>query len=454
LEITLNKKNNTEGIIKIILTEGDYQPHVEEKVKDYSRKANIKGFRQGKVPAGVIKKMFGKSILVDEINHVLSHKLTDYIKENNLKILGEPLPNHEKTRDIDWDNQKDFEFEYQIGLVDDFQYELSPKVKVKSYSIEVDNKVINETTTDLKKRFGKATYPEISGAGDNLFGDLQTKELDSTGQASFKKEYALIAVEKVLKKEQKKFIGLKKDDEIEFEINTIFSDENLVAELLGVSADEAKQAKGTYVFKVTAINHAEPAEINQELFDRVFGKDLVQNEEEFINKIKGTITENYNREAEHFLEHHIEDYYVANTGINLPDDFLKNWLKTSSQGKITDDILEKEFQEYKRQLIWDLVKNRVAEDNKINVEAEEVRNKAKDMIVAQFGGQAFAEQIADRLDAITDNYLQNENGQNFMKLYNQLRNEKILKHIKEQITIQEKKVSVDEFKKIVEEHKH
>ncbi|HKZ37403.1 MAG TPA: trigger factor family protein, partial [Chryseolinea sp.] len=183
MEITLNKKNNTEGLIKIIVTEGDYQPHVEEKVKDYARKANIKGFRQGKVPAGVIKKMYGKSILVEEINHLLSHKLSDYIKENNLKILGEPLPDQQKALGIDWDTQKNFEFDYQIGMVEDFNYELSPKVKVKSYPIEVDAKIIEETLEDLKKRFGKVNYPEISESQDALFGDLRSAHPD------FKREH-------------------------------------------------------------------------------------------------------------------------------------------------------------------------------------------------------------------------------------------------------------------------
>jgi trigger factor len=205
---------------------------------------------------------------------------------------------------------------------------------------------------------------------------------------------------------------------------------------------------------VTNISRVEPAAIDQELFDRVFGKDAVTTEEEFRNKVSETIGENYKRESEHFLDHHIEDHYITHTDINLPDEFLKNWLKVSSQGKITDDVLQREFQEYKRGLKWDLVKNRIAEDHKITVESEEVRAKAKEMIISQFGGQAFAEQIADRMDGITDNYLQHENGQNFMKLYNQLRNEKIMKLIKERITIEEKKVSVEEFKKIAAEHTH
>jgi trigger factor len=145
---------------------------------------------------------------------------------------------------------------------------------------------------------------------------------------------------------------------------------------------------------------------------------------------------------------------VTNTDINLPDEFLRNWLKASSKGEVTDAVLDKEFDDYKRGLKWDLVKNRIAEDNKITVEADEVRSKAKELILAQFGGAAIASQLGDRLDAIADNYLQNENGQNFMKIYSQLRGEKIIRFIREHITLQEKKVSVEEFKKLVEEHTH
>jgi trigger factor len=333
-------------------------------------------------------------------------------------------------------------------MVEDFSYELSSKVKVKSYPIEVDNKVIDETIADLKKRFGKVSYPDVSESSDNLFGELHSADPD------FKREHAFIGIENVEKKEQKKFIGLKKDEQVEFEISKLFSDDAHTAQLLGISPEEAKIAKGKYILKINTISRTEPAELNQELFDRVFGKDAVKSEEEFTAKIKETIGENYKRESDHFFEHHIEDYYVENTSINLPDNFLKTWLKTSSKGEVTDDIIEKEFDVYKRGLKWDLVKNRIAEDNKISVEADEVRAKAKDLIIAQFGGRAFAEQISDKLDGITDNYLQNENGQNFMKLYNQLRAEKILKLIREKITVQEKTVTVDEFKKIVEEHKH
>jgi len=448
LEITLNKKNNTEGLIKIKLTEGDYQPKVEEKIKDYARKANIKGFRAGKVPNGVVKRMFGKSILVEEINHLLSHKLTDYIKDNNLKILGEPLPNLDSAGSINWDTQKDFEFEYQIGMVDDFKYDLSSKVKVKSFPIEIDEKTIDETITDLKKRFGKVNYPETSDANDNLFGELRAVEGD------WKKEAAFIPLEKVDKKEQKKFTGLKKEDEVEFDLRNAFTEDSTISTILGISEEEAKSAKGKYSFKINTISRVDPAAINEELFDRVFGAGAVKTEEEFIAKVKETISENYKRESDHFLEHNIEDYFIENTKIELPDAFLRSWLKASSKGEVTDSVLDNEFGAYSRGIKWDLIKNRIAEDNKIAVDANEVKQKAKDLIIAQFGGQGFAEQLQDKLDSIADNYLSNENGQNFMKLYNQLKNEKILNYIKENITVQDKKVTVEEFKKIVAEHRH
>lgn len=449
MEITLDKKNSTEGLIKIKIEQADYQPKYEEKIRDYSRKANIKGFRAGKVPSGVIKKMFGKSILVEEINHMLSHKLTDYIKDNNLRIIGEPLPNREKADTINWDSQTNFEFEYHIGIAEDFKYDLSSKVKVKSYPIEVDEKVIDETISDLTKRFGKADYPEVSEATDNLFGQLAPAE-----EGGFKNETAVIDITKVTKKEQSKLVGLKKGEEVSFEISKIFDKDSDVATLLDVSEDVAKKAKGKYTLKIENISRVEPAAINQELFDRVFGKDSVADEAAFRAKVKETISQNYKRETDYFLDHNIEDHYIKNTKVNLPEGFLKNWLKATGEGKVTDEVLANEFDAYTRTLKWDLIKNKIAEDAKISVETDEVKARAKEVILSQFGGAAFAEQLGDRLDAITDNYLSHENGQNFMRLYNQLRNDKIMNHIRQNITIDDKVVSVDEFKKIVQEHTH
>jgi trigger factor len=449
MNITLDKQNTTDGLIKITLTESDYQPKVEEKLKEYSRKASIKGFRAGKVPAGVIKKMYGRSILVEEVNHLISHSISDYIKTNNLRILGDPLPNQEMAHKIDWEHQKDFDFEFQIGMVDDFHYELSPKVKLKSYPIEVDAKEMDNTLTDLKQRFGNVTYPEKSDITDNLHGEITPAEGGEMKVSYF-------PISKVKPNEQAKFTGLSKDSEITFDIDKIFSDENTIAQVLNVPAEEAKNAKGSYKLKVTNVSKVEQAIYNQDLFDKVFGKDVVKTEEEFINKVKETIGANYQRETEHLLDHEIQHYYVDHTPINMPDTFLKSWLKASSQGQVTDEILDKEFNDYKNSLKWDLIRGKIAEDLKITVEAPEVKEKAKVLIAEQFGGPQIAEQLGDKFDAIADNYLsgQDGKGENFMKLYNQLRQEKIMKAIKETATITEKKVSLEEFRKIAGEHNH
>lgn len=449
MDITLDKQSATDGLIKIKLSESDYQPKVEVKLKDYARKANIKGFRQGKVPSGVIKKMFGKSILVEEVNHLVSHSVSDYIRDQKLRILGDPMPNQEKAFTIDWDSQRDFEFEFQIGLVEDFTVDLSSKVKVKSHSIEVDQKVIDETLEDLKNRFGNVSYPETSGVGNNLYGEISKKGEEE-------KRGSLITINKVSKKEQQKFIGLKKEDVLDFDIEKIFEDSLAIAQALNITEEEAKNATGTYTFKVTSISQVEPAEINQEFFDKVFGKDVVTNEAEFLDKIKATIGENYNRETEHLLEHEIQHYYVDHTKINMPEAFLKTWLKNTSNGQVTDDILEKEFNSYKESIKWDLIKNKISEEKEIKVEGDEVREKAKQFIMEQFGGPAIAAQLGDKLNDIANNYLsgQDGKGENFMKIYNQLRQEKLMKVIKESITVEEKKVTLEEFKKLAEQHRH
>ena len=453
MNITLDKQNTTEGLIKVSLSESDYLPKVELKLKDYSRKANIKGFRQGKVPTGVIKKMFGKSVLVEEVNHLISHSVSEYIKDNKLKVLGDPLPNAEKARNIDWDSQKDFEFEFQIGMVEDFTVEVSPKVKLTAHVIEVDQKVIDETLADVKNRFGNVTYPEVSEATDNLQGEI-VKKGEETAEENRKGSF--IAISKIDKKEQKKFIGLKKEDAVEFDVAKTFSSDAEKSRALNVTEEEAKNASGAYLFIVSSISRVEEPEVNQELFDKVFGKDVVKSLDEFTAKIKETIAENYQRETDHLLDHEIQHHLVDHTKVAMPDNFLKTWLKATSNGELTDEMIEKEFKLYKDSLKWDLIKNRITEDKGIKVEGNEVRDKAKQLIVEQFGGPAIAAQLGDKMDEIANNYLsgQDGKGENFMRIYNQLRQEKLMKAVRETITVTEKKVSLDEFKKIAASHNH
>lgn len=447
MDITLNKKDNTNASIKIILNEADYQPNVEQKIKEYRKNANIKGFRPGKVPASYIKKLYGKSVLVEEINSLLSKSLTDYIKNNDLKILGEPIPNQEDAAKIDWDNQKDFEFEYTLGLVDEFDIELDDKFKVEKYVIEVTDKVMKETMDNLTKQHGETESVEESKAEDTLEGKLSTAD----GEVQ---EKVILPIEDAEKKEQKQFIGLKKGDEVKFDIAKTFKSAEAKSRLLGQNETDAEAASGEYILTVSDIKRTKPAEINQELFDKVFGKDAVKTREEFDQKVKETIAENYNRETENLLNRDLVDSLVEKTKFELPDEFLKNWLLLSNEGKITQEQIDKEYDLYTKDLRFNLIKNKIAEANQdtIKVEHTDVMDYTKNMIAEQFGAYGMADQLGENMDSFAQNYLQGENGENYRKVYEEMLNKRVLDFIKDKITIKEKKVDLDGFKKAVDKN--
>lgn len=439
MDITLDKNSATEASIKIKLTEADYRPGVDKKIKEYSKKVNIKGFRPGKVPSALIKKMYGKSILVEELNHLLSHSITDYIKDNKIKIIGDPLPNSEKSEDIDWDNQKEFEFEYEIGLVDDFTYNLSKKI-VK-YDITVDEKTINETIENIRKQYGSTINAESSEENDYLYGELSQVDGDIQRET-------VIALFEVDEKARKKFIGVKPGEEIKFDIRKTFKEDRVIGLVLDKKPEEAKEIKGDFLFKVTKIDRRVPAELNQEFFDQLFGKDAVKTEKEFKEKIAANLKENYNRESENYLNQQIREKLVAETEIELPDNFLKKWLKATNKS-ITDEQIEREFDEYVKDLKWSLIRNEIGEDHKIEVDNEQIVDRAKLMIKDYLGSSGMPiEQLEGSLDQFADNYLKAEDGKNYMNTYEQVKNEKTLEVIKAEMNITEKKISADEFQKL------
>ncbi len=443
MDITLDRKDSNEALIKITLKEADYQPQVTQKIKDYSRKAQIKGFRPGKVPFGLVKKMYGKSILVDEINNLLSRSINDYIKEQDLRILGDPLPNTEKSTNIDWDHQKEFEFEYEIGMVDDFKYDLSKKRKVTEYAITVDDKMVSEEVENLRKSYGDRINPEQAEASDILQGSFQHSALEEPHEGS-------VFIEQVEKKEQKKFVGLKGEDQLEFDLKKAFKEPAHGARLLGMELEEFETLKDTKVtFTVKEISRMEPAELNQEFFDKLFGPEQVTSEDELKEKIKEYMSSNFQRETDRFLNDSIRDNMVGATKMELPDAFLKRWLVVSNQGKVSEQDVDQEYPRYAEEMKWNLIMNKIAEDHEVKVENEEVVSRAKDMIRAQLASSGLGDQMEDQLDVFADNYLKGEEGQNYMQVFNQVRGDKIMQHIREHISIAKKEVNLEQFRKAV-----
>ena len=441
LDIQLDKITKTEALIKIKVSETDYQPKVEEKIREYSRKATIKGFRPGKVPTGMIRKMYGKSILVDEVNHMLSHKVSDYIKDNKLEIIGEPLPNVEKALEIDWDQQKEFEFEYNVGLVDEFTVDLSKKVSVTSYTIKVDKKLINETIENLQNQFGEKSEPEVSAEGDSLYGTLKAED-------GSREESLVIYTDKVSSKEIKTFVGLSKESIVSFDITKLFKEDSDLAIALGLTKEEAKKLKGKYTFGVKNISRTVKTEVNQELFDKTFGKDAVKSKDEFDQKIKETISENYQQETSMFLDRSVRNELIKSTKLELPDSFLKSWLLRTNEGQITPEDIEKEFGAYTKELKWSLIRNKVSKEQDLKIEHEDVMEEARKLIRRQLAGSGMGSQFESSIDMFVNNYLQGENGDNYMKVHNQVQTLKVMEYIKSQITVKEKEISLEDFREL------
>ncbi|HVD99168.1 MAG TPA: trigger factor [Cytophagaceae bacterium] len=440
MEIVLEKKSTTDAKLKVNLKEADYQQKIKDKLKEYGKKVSMKGFREGKVPASLISKMYGKSIMVDEINSLLYESVNAYIKENKLAIVGDPMPDADKTNSIDWDNQKDFEFIYDLGLVGDFSYELSDKVALTKYVINVEDKVIAETLDNLRKQYGKMADGEIVSEGDFVKGQL-------TQVGGAYSQETLVPMNRVSQKELSKFLGKKVGDKIEFVIEEAFEDPAYIEYVTGLKGDEAKNTKGKFEFTITNIRHSELAPLDQDFFDKIFGKEVVTDEASFNTKLKETIQENYNRESEALLINDIREYYINNTSIELPTEFIKRWLLASNEGKITQEQIDKEFDGYLSELKWTLIKNKIAENNEIKVEHEEVMGKVRDLMLQQFGMTSVPEGMEDTFDKIVDNYLKENNGKNYMKVFEEVYNNKAVEVIRNKVKISEKSVSVDDFKK-------
>lgn len=441
MEVTLAKEQKyTKLTIK--LTESDYQPKVSEKLKEYSKKASIKGFRPGKVPTGLIQKMYGKGILIEEINQIISSSINDYIKEQKLNVVGEPIPSAENN-EIDWDNQKEFEFNFNLGVVTEFNVDLS-KVKATQYKIKVDETVVNETVENLKNQVGEMEDADSISGDDFLIGEI------SNSAGDWKKDESMLSIDKLSEAGRKLFKGKKIGDSISFNIQKAFIDSSAIGVTTGHSRDEAESLSGEYSFTIKTIRRKKPAEINQEFFDKIFGKDTVSTEEDFKSKLKETIEENYSRETDYLLTQEIEKTIIEATPIETPDEFLKEWLIKTNNGKLTEADIEKQYDKFQADLKWNLIRNNIIEKNEIKAEHEDIIAKAKESIMQQFGNMPINEEMDETLNKIADNYLKQDNGKAYMQTFEAVLLDKTIDFLKNNIKISEKEVSLDEFKKIVE----
>ncbi len=437
MDITLDKNDDQlSAILTVHLTEADYGQGVDEKIKDYTKKAQIKGFRPGKVPAALVRKMYGKSLLVEEINGLLGKSVDAYIKDNNIKILGEPLP---VDSTVNFDTDKDFDFKFELGLLPDFELPADQGLTVNRHQVSIDDSTLQETYDQISRQFGQSTNPDASEAGDYLYGKLKKADSDT-------EQTVLLPISKV-KNGTEKFVGVKPGDTVTFDLQDAFGgDVSAIANFSGMSKDAAGAATGEYVLSVEKINRTDKPELDQELFDKVFGKDIVTSKEEFDEKVRATIQENYDREAEGLLNRQIIDQMVDATTISVPTEFFKKWLLRANQGKLTAEQVEEHYNDYERELKWSMIRNKVVEDQGLKVSNEEIVERTMDKIMGQFNLPEVNEELRESVRSFADNYLKQENGKNYVSEYEAILAEKVLENLRGKVVVTDNPISAEDFR--------
>ncbi|MBS1650787.1 MAG: trigger factor [Bacteroidetes bacterium] len=441
MEIKKQDIDNLNAEISVNLIPADYENHVNEGIKKVQRQANVPGFRPGKVPVGLIKKQYGTQIMVDEINKLLNETIYKYIEQNNIEILGNPLP--KLTTPVDFEGQKEFEFVYEIGLSPKLNFELSSQQNFTFKTVKVDDELIDKYIKDIRRNFGKPLNPEQSGEKDIVFVDIN--ELDETGQIKpggiFKS--TSISFERLTNANAKqKVLGLKKEDKITIDINELYETALDKSVALGIDKEVAETIKCNLQLTVKNIARLEDAELNQELFDKVYGAGVINSIDEFKEKIKNELSLMFSADSDRFLKTEVENKLVDSLNVSLPDNFLKRWLKAVNEKPLSDEQLEKEYPEYAKAMKWRLIENKLIKDNALKVDVNEATDEAKRYIYSEYSryGQKPNEEEVSKL---AKDILSRE--KEAQRIYENLYSQKVLQLVKEKCTLTPKEVSYDEF---------
>jgi trigger factor len=438
-------KNN--AILTLSIEKADYTEKVEKNLRDIRKKANIPGFRPGMVPVGLIKMKYGKAVMGEEINKLISEYLLDYIHKNNINILGEPLPNETEQKPVDFETQEDFEFVFDIGIAPEAEVELTKKDSVKFYNIKVSDEMIENQLKSYTDRYGKYVQEEAVEEKDMLKGELLEMENGKINEKGIKVMDATLTVAYMKDDAQKAlFVGAKKGDLITFNPKKAYENESEISSMLKISKDAAKSIDSDFQLKIESITRYHTSEINQELFDKVYGEGTVNSEEEFREKIKENIQENLIADSEYkFMIDAREMMMGKFSELSFPDTFLKRWI-LSSDKNLTAEKLEADYPHIITDYKWILIKDKIKKANQIKVETADIEKYAKKMIRAQFTQYG----MIGMDDEIVANYAKEmmKKEENMKDIEDKVTEEKVVAVIKEAVTLDNEEISIDEFNKM------
>ncbi len=392
MKIVKEDKGQQVSVLKVSVGKEDYSSSVDSALKEQQKKAKLDGFRPGKVPVGVVKKMYGTHYLVEEVNKLVSKGLSDYITENKIHLLGEPLPNETEQSQIDWENNSEYEFCYDIAIAPELSLKLNAKTSSNFYQISVDDAKVTEQIDNMCSRFGSQIPVDITDGTEIVRGTLV--QVDAKGKVmedGHSKESASLLIS-VIRNEEKKaqFIGKKNGNEIVFSPMDTLENEAEVSSFLNVSKEAKELLDSKYKFTISEIQRFQKAEVNQELFDKVFGEGEVKSEEELRAKIKTDMESRFVYNSDYKLMVDMRDKLVEANPMELPQEFLKRWLISINRGKedVTPEKIEEEMPNFLTDVKWQLVKNQLITEAEISIKPEEMIAAAKDfarMQLQQFG---------------------------------------------------------------------
>lgn len=439
------------AVVTVKIEKSDYEERVENILKDYRKKARIDGFRPGKVPQGLVNKMYRKPVLAEEINKILGESLSRYLVDEKLNILGEPLPSADKPLNIDWDQDQEFEFSFDIGLAPELDIAVSEKDRIPYYRIKVDEEERNKQIDRIRSRFGAFQDATVVTENEMLKADLA--EADGKGiplEGGIRVEEASISLEFIKdEKTKKKFKGCKSGDQIVIDVKKAFENETDLAALLRIDKEKLADTGSDFVVTVKSISRFEKAEVNQELFDKVYGKDQVESQEAFNRKVDEELMATFERSSDYKFRLDAREYYLEKFKKDLPAEFLKRWLLHSNEGKVSPEQIEKDFDHFRTDLKWQLIKGKITRDNELKITEEELLAHAAAAIRQQFiQYYGVGEVPADMLDKYAKESLKREDERN--RYVEGLNENKVYDYIKKTVKLDTKEITLEKFNKLFE----
>ncbi|WP_034061246.1 trigger factor [Lacinutrix jangbogonensis] len=438
MKITRENKDALNAVVTVLIEKDDYATKVEKILLDYRKTANIPGFRKGHVPMGMVKKQYAKPVLIEEVNKLIQEGLNKYLAEEKLDVLGQPLPKPQD--DIDWDSDS-FSFDFELGLSPKFEVDLKGKKDIIQYNIVADDKMINGQVENIQKQYGKlvaltevAKDSEITGVYKN-----EAEEIENTVTLTLDKFKG--------KSTAKQFVGAKAGDVIALNTKGLYEDDHELIQALKVEHDKAHGLNIEVNFEITEINKREPADLDQELFDKLFGKDGVKTVSELKVKIKEDAEKQFVQQSDQKFLNDVTEHLVENTKFDLPAEFLTKWMQSAGENPMDAATAKEEYIKSEKSLRYQLIEAKLMEANGIKVDFEDVKESAKAMIkvqMAQFGQMNPSDK---ELDDIAARVLSNQ--EEVKRLSEQVVSQKLLGLYKEKANVKTKELTYDKFVKEV-----